>query len=286
VLNGSKMWITSGAIADVVIATAKTDPAAGTRGISCFLVEKGYARLYPRQERAQDGFERIGNVGAVIRGVPGAGQQLAGQRGRRVQADVDHSGRREDQHRAMALGLAQAALDQATRYAKERKQFGQPIANFQALQWMIADMATEIDAARLLIYRAAAMKDAGQPFSKEAAMAKLFASETAERAAFKAAADPRRLWLQPRIPGRAHLPRPAAMQHRRGDERDPAPSHRPPGSGQVLAKSMRQTDARPSGAYSRDVFRDNPRAGPESRLWMPNSRLTVKSCYPLRISLV
>jgi alkylation response protein AidB-like acyl-CoA dehydrogenase len=87
---------------------------------------------------------------------------------------------------AMALGLAQAALDQATRYAKERKQFGQPIANFQALQWMIADMATEIDAARLLIYRAAAMKDAGQPFRKEAAMAKLYASETAERAAFKA----------------------------------------------------------------------------------------------------
>jgi alkylation response protein AidB-like acyl-CoA dehydrogenase len=86
----------------------------------------------------------------------------------------------------MALGLAQAALDQATRYAKERKQFGQPIANFQALQWMIADMATEVDAARLLIYRAAAMKDAGQPFSKEAAMAKLYASETAERAAFKA----------------------------------------------------------------------------------------------------
>jgi alkylation response protein AidB-like acyl-CoA dehydrogenase len=87
---------------------------------------------------------------------------------------------------AMALGLAQAAFDEAVRYAKERVQFGQAIAKFQAIQWMIADMATEIDAARLMVYRAAAMKDAGLPFTKEAAMAKLYASEVAERAAFKA----------------------------------------------------------------------------------------------------
>ncbi|KPL19259.1 MAG: acyl-CoA dehydrogenase, partial [Anaerolineae bacterium SM23_84] len=87
---------------------------------------------------------------------------------------------------AMAVGLAQAALDQAVQYAKERVQFGQPIARFQAIQWMLADTATEIEAARLLIYRAAAMKDAGVRFTKEAAMAKLFASEAAERAAFKA----------------------------------------------------------------------------------------------------
>jgi butyryl-CoA dehydrogenase len=87
---------------------------------------------------------------------------------------------------AMALGLGQAALDEGTRYAKERVQFGQPIAKFQAIRWMIADAATEIDAARLLVYRAAAMKDAGVRFTKQAAMAKLFASEAAERAAFKA----------------------------------------------------------------------------------------------------
>jgi alkylation response protein AidB-like acyl-CoA dehydrogenase len=87
---------------------------------------------------------------------------------------------------AMALGLAQRAFEEATRYAKERVQFGRPIAKFQAIQWMIADMGTEIDAARLMIYRAAAMKDAGKRFTKEAAMAKLFASEVAERAAFKA----------------------------------------------------------------------------------------------------
>jgi alkylation response protein AidB-like acyl-CoA dehydrogenase len=87
---------------------------------------------------------------------------------------------------AMALGLAQGAFDEATRYAKERVQFGQPIAKFQAIQWMLADMATEIDAARLMVYRAGVMKDAGLRYTKEAAMAKLFASEVAERAAFRA----------------------------------------------------------------------------------------------------
>jgi len=186
VLNGSKMWITSGAIADVVIATAKTDPSAGTRGISCFLVEKGTPGFIPGKNEPKMGlkgsvtsalsFEECRVPASSLLGKEGEGfrQMLITLDGGRISIG------------AMALGLAQAALDQATRYAKERKQFGQPIANFQALQWMIADMATEIDAARLLIYRAAAMKDAGQPYSKEAAMAKLFASETAERAAFKA----------------------------------------------------------------------------------------------------
>jgi len=87
---------------------------------------------------------------------------------------------------AMALGLAQAALDRAVPYARERRQFGQPIGSFQAIQWMLADMATEIDAARLLIYRAAWMRDQGIKTIKESAMAKLFASEVAERAAFHA----------------------------------------------------------------------------------------------------
>ncbi len=186
VLNGSKMWITSGAIADVVIATAKTDPAAGTRGISCLLVEKGTPGFIPGKNEPKMGlkgsvtsalsFEECRVPAGNLLGKEGEGfrQMLITLDGGRISIG------------AMALGLAQAALDQATHYAKERKQFGQAIANFQALQWMIADMATEIDAARLLIYRAAAMKDAGKPFSKEAAMAKLYASETAERAAFKA----------------------------------------------------------------------------------------------------
>lgn len=186
VLNGSKMWITSGAIADVVIATAKTDPATGTRGISCFLVEKGTPGFVPGKNEPKMGLKGSVTSALSFEGCRVPASNLLGKEGdgfRQMLITLD-GGRISIG--AMALGLAQAALDQATRYAKERKQFGQPIASFQALQWMIADMATEIDAARLLIYRAAALKDAGQPFSKEAAMAKLFASETAERAAFKA----------------------------------------------------------------------------------------------------
>jgi len=186
VLNGSKMWITSGALADVVVATAKTDPAAGTRGISCFLVAKGTPGFIPGKNEPKMGLKGSVTSALTFEECIVPASNLLGKEGegfRQMLVTLD-GGRISIG--AMALGLAQAALDQATRYAKERKQFGQPIANLQALQWMIADMATEIDAARLLIYRAAAMKDAGQPFSKEAAMAKLFASETAERAAFKA----------------------------------------------------------------------------------------------------
>jgi butyryl-CoA dehydrogenase len=186
VLNGSKMWITSGAIADVVCCTAKTDPEAGTRGISCFLVEKGTPGFIPGKNEPKMGLK--GSITSALSfencRVPAG--NLLGQKGdgfRQMLITLD-GGRISIG--AMALGLAQAALDEATRYAKERVQFGQPIAKFQAIQWMIADMATEIDAARLMVYRAAAAKDAGVRFTKEAAMAKLYASEAAERAAFKA----------------------------------------------------------------------------------------------------
>ncbi len=186
ILNGSKMWITSGAIADVVTCSAKTDPQAGTRGISCFLVEKGTPGFIPGKNEPKMGLK--GSVTSALSfencRVPAAnrlGKEGEGFKQMLITLDAGRIG-----IGAMALGLAQAALDEAMRYAKERIQFGQPIANFQAIQWMIADMATEIDAARLMVYRAAAMKDAGLPFTKEAAMAKLFASEAAERAAFKA----------------------------------------------------------------------------------------------------
>jgi butyryl-CoA dehydrogenase len=186
VLNGSKMWITSGAIADVVVATAKTDPSAGTRGISCFLVPKGTPGFIPGKNEPKMGlkgsvtsalsFENCRVPAANLLGKEGEGfrQMLITLDGGRISIG------------AMALGLAQAALDEASRYAKERVQFGQPIAKFQAIRWMIADMATEVDAARMMVYRAAAMKDSGKPFIKEAAMAKLYASEVSERAAFKA----------------------------------------------------------------------------------------------------
>ncbi len=186
ILNGSKMWITSGAIAEVVTCTAKTDPAAGTHGISCFLVEKGTPGFIPGKNEPKMGLKGSVTSALSLEDCRVPAENLLGREGegfRQMLITLD-GGRISIG--AMALGLAQAALDESTRYSKERVQFGQPIAKFQAIQWMIADMATEIDAARLLVYRAAARKDAGLPFTKEAAMAKLFASEVAERAAFKA----------------------------------------------------------------------------------------------------
>jgi butyryl-CoA dehydrogenase len=186
VLNGSKMWITSGAIADVVNCTAKTDPESGTRGISCFLVEKGTPGFIPGKNEPKMGLKGSVTSALSLENCRVPAENLLGKEGEGFkQMLVTLDGGRISIG-AMALGLAQAALDEAMRYARERVQFGQPIAKFQAIQWMIADMATEIDAARLMVYRAAAMKDAGVRFTREAAMAKLYASEVAERAAFKA----------------------------------------------------------------------------------------------------
>ena len=186
VLNGSKMWITSGAIADVVNCTAKTDPEAGTRGISCFLVEKGTPGFLPGKNEPKMGLKGSVTSALSLENCRVPAENLLGKEGegfKQMLITLD-SGRISIG--AMALGLAQAAFDEGVRYAKERVQFGQPIARFQAIQWKIADTATEIDAARMMVYRAAAMKDAGRRFTKEAAMAKLFASEVAERAAFQA----------------------------------------------------------------------------------------------------
>lgn len=186
VINGQKTFITSGSIADVVVIAARTDPSAGSRGISNLIVEKGAPGF-----RAGRDEEKMGLRGSVtsqlffedcrvpkenILGKPGEGfkQFLTVLDGGRISIG------------AMALGLAQAALESAVAYSKQRVQFGQPIASFEAIQWMLADMATEIEAARLLVYRAAWLKDRGVRFTREAAMAKLYASEAAERAAFKA----------------------------------------------------------------------------------------------------
>jgi alkylation response protein AidB-like acyl-CoA dehydrogenase len=186
ILNGSKMWITSGAIADVVNCTAKTDPAASTRGISCFLVEKGMPGFIPGKNEPKLGLKGSVTSALSFENCRVPAENLLGKEGEGFKQMLITLDGGRISIGAMALGLAQAALDEATRYAKERVQFGRPIAEFQAIQWMLADMATEIDAARLMVYRAAAMRDAGLRYTKEAAMAKLFASEVAERAAFKA----------------------------------------------------------------------------------------------------
>jgi len=186
VLNGSKIFITNGGLADVLIIVAVTDKSKGTRGISAFIVEKGTPGFTPGREEEKMGlrgsltsqlfFENCRVPAVNLLGSEGDGFKYA-----LATLDCGRIG-----IGAMSVGLAQAALEASLRYAKERVQFGQPIANFQAIQWMLADMGTQIEAARLLVHRAATLKDKGRRFTKEAAMAKLFASEMAERACHKA----------------------------------------------------------------------------------------------------
>ena len=182
VLNGQKIFITNGSVADFAVVTAMTDPERGTRGISSFIVEKGTPGFQPGRDEDKMGlrgsvtselfFEdcRI-PVGNLL------GRENEGFKQFMVTLDAGRVA-----ISAMALGLAQGAYERAVAYAKEREQFGQPIANFQAIQWMIVDMATEIEAARLMVQRAAWLRERGERFTKEAAMAKLFATEMAERA--------------------------------------------------------------------------------------------------------
>jgi len=186
ILQGQKTFITNGSIAETVVVTAVTDPDKGTRGISNFVVEKGAPGFRPGRDEEKMGlkasvtsqlfFEECRVPRDSILGQPGDGykQVLITLDGGRISIG------------AMALGLAQAAYERALAYSKERMQFSQPIAKFQAIQWMLADMATEIDAARLMVYRAGWLKDQGARYTREAAMAKLYCSEVAERVCFKA----------------------------------------------------------------------------------------------------
>jgi alkylation response protein AidB-like acyl-CoA dehydrogenase len=180
VINGSKNWITSGSIADVLVFVAMTDKSKGAHGISSFIVEKGTPGFnYGKSEQkmglrgsitSQLFFDNCRLPKENILGQPNDGFKQFMQ--------ILDAGRISIG--AMALGIAQAAFDAALRYSKERQQFGRPISDFQAIQFKLADMATQLEAARLLIYRSAWLKDNKLPFGKEAAMAKLFASEVGE----------------------------------------------------------------------------------------------------------
>jgi butyryl-CoA dehydrogenase len=185
-INGGKMFITCGKQANFAIIYAVTDKARGKQGISAFIVEKdapGFSVGKIEDKlglRASDTAELLFQDCRVPRGnLLGAENQ--GFSIAMATLDVGRIG-----IAAQAVGIAQGCLDQALVHAKQRHQFGQPIGNFQAIQWMLADMATEIAAARLLTYRAAALYQQGGKVTKEAAMAKLFSSEAANRAAYKA----------------------------------------------------------------------------------------------------
>jgi len=185
-LNGSKMFITNAPYAEVYIAFAKTDPERGTRGMSAFIVEKDTPGFSVGEAEHKLGIRGSSTPPVYFSDCRVPKEALLGAEGDGFKIAMQTLDGGRIGVSAQALGIAQAALDASVAYAKERVQFGKPIATLQAIQWMIADMATEIDAARLLVYRAASCVDNGKPYSTEGAMAKLFASETATRVAGKA----------------------------------------------------------------------------------------------------
>ena len=187
VLNGSKIFISNAPYAEIYVVFAKTDPAApGTRGMSAFIVEKDTPGFSVGEAEHKLGIRGSSTPPLYFSDCRIPKDALLGEEGTGFKIAMQTLDGGRIGIAAQALGIAQAALDASVAYAKERVQFGKPIATLQAIQWMIADMATEIDAARLLVYRAASCVDNGRPYSTEGAMAKLFASETATRVAGKA----------------------------------------------------------------------------------------------------
>ena len=185
-LNGSKMFITNAPFAEVYIVFAKTDPERGARGMSAFIVEKDTPGFSVGEAEHKLGIRGSSTPPVYFTDCRVPREALLGGEGDGFKIAMATLDGGRIGIAAQALGIAQAALDASVAYAKERVQFGKPIASLQAIQWMIADMATEVDAARLLVYRAASCVDNGRPYSTEGAMAKLFASETATRVAGKA----------------------------------------------------------------------------------------------------
>lgn len=186
VLNGQKIFITNGSIADLVLVTAKTDPEKGTRGISAFIVEKGTPGFHQGRDEKKMGLKGSVTSELFFEDCRIPAENLLGDQNEGFKQFLVTLDAGRVAIAAMATGLAQGAFEKAVAYARERVQFGQAIARFQAIQWMIAEMATEIEAARLLVYRAAWLKEQGAQFTKEASMAKLFATETSERVCRKA----------------------------------------------------------------------------------------------------
>lgn len=186
VLNGIKNWITNGFNADYVLVMAATDPAKGSRGISTFVVEKGMSGFSVGKKERKLGIRSSDTVSIAFQDVRVPAVNRIGEEGFGFKFAMKTLDGGRIGIASQAVGIAQASLDAAVKYSKERKAFDQPLANLQAIQFKIADMATEVEAARLLTLRAAATKDSGERFTQHAAMAKLFASKIAVSCALEA----------------------------------------------------------------------------------------------------
>jgi len=185
-LNGNKFFITNGSQADTLVIMASSDPARGAKGISAFIVAGDSAGLNKGKNLDKLGFRSSDTVGLMLKDVRVPQDCLLGELhfGFIQAMEILAAGRIGVA--AMAVGIGRACLEDSLAYARKRQAFGRQIGDFEAIQWMLADMATELDAARLLVHRAASLKDSGMKFGKEASMAKLYASEAATRAALKA----------------------------------------------------------------------------------------------------
>ena len=182
IINGSKQWITSGDQAGVILVLARTGES-GAKGISCFLVEQGMSGLHVGKHEDKMGLRASTTVSLAFEDLRLPGSAMLGAEGQGFAIAMTALDGGRIGIASQAVGIGTAALDAAVRYARDRRAFGQPIANYQAVRFMLADVATELDAARLLALRAAALKEAGKPFTREGSMAKVFATEKANRAA-------------------------------------------------------------------------------------------------------
>lgn len=185
-LTGRKFWITSGAEAGVFIVFANIDPSLGYKGITAFLVERDFPGFSIGKREKKLGIRASSTVELILESCRVPAANVLGPVGQGYKISIETLNEGRIGIGAQMIGVAQGALDAASKYIKERKQFGKAIADFQGVQFQVAEMATDLEAARLLVYNAARLKDAGLPFTREAAMAKLFSSNAANRIASQA----------------------------------------------------------------------------------------------------
>ncbi len=185
-LSGRKLWITNAAEAEIFLLFATVDPAAGYRGITCFVLEKGAPGFRVGKKEDKLGIRASSTCELILDEVPATREQILGEIGKGYKVAIETLNEGRIGIAAQMLGLADGALGHALQYARERKQFGKRIGDFQGVQFALAEMATQVSAGRLMVYNAARLRDAGRPFVTEAAMAKYFCASIAEETASQA----------------------------------------------------------------------------------------------------
>ena len=183
VITGRKLWITNGNEADLFIVFATLDPSAGYKGITAFVVERGTAGFTVGHKEDKLGIRASSTCELIFENCRVPASNVLGDVGKGYKVAIETLNEGRIGIGAQMIGLAAGALEHALKYTKERKQFGKAVADFQGVQFQLARVATDVEAARLLVYNAARLRDAGKPFLTEAAMCKIFSSEVAERAA-------------------------------------------------------------------------------------------------------